>query len=131
MDGVLELGAFFLRKVVILRKPLLSPECLFLSISVTIVGISKEDVTREDLLDKLVLGRRSLESQDVGAVDCDMIEPWCASELMVVAEGDEVTRFVDGEICTGERPRSSASRRRFSSTSFSVVLEYSRRMVER
>lgn len=98
IDGALELGAFFLRNVVIFRKPLLSPECLFLSISVMIVGISKEDVTREDLFDKLVLGRRSLESHEVGAVDCDIIEPWCTSELIVVAEGDEVTTLVGGEI---------------------------------
>lgn len=75
IDGVLEPDDFFLRKVVIFRKPFLNPECLFLSISVTIAGISKEDVTREDLLDRLVLGRLSLESQEVGAVDCDIIEP--------------------------------------------------------
>lgn len=75
MDGALEPGGFFLRKVVILRKPFLNPECLFLSISVTMVGISNDEVTREDLLDKLVLGRLSLESQEVGAVDCDIIEP--------------------------------------------------------
>lgn len=76
IDGVLEPDDLFFRKVVILRKPLLKPECLFLSISATIVGISKEDITLEDLFDRLVLGRRSLESQEVGAVDCDIIEPW-------------------------------------------------------
>lgn len=76
MEGVLEPDDLFFRKVVIFRKPLLNPECLFLSISATIVGISKEDITLEDLFDKLVLGRLSLESQEVGAVDCDMIDPW-------------------------------------------------------
>lgn len=123
MEGALDPGTFFLRNVVILRKPLLNPECLFLSISVTMVGISNDEVTREDLFDRLVLGRLSLESQDVGAVDCDMMEPWCASEPTVVADGDEFTALAGGEVWAGDRPRSSASRRRLSSTSFSVVLE--------
>lgn len=69
IEGVLDPDIFFLRKFVILRSPLLKPACRFRSMSVTMAGISKCEPPRADLLDRLVLGRRSLEPQDVGAVD--------------------------------------------------------------
>lgn len=68
-DGVLEPDVFFLRKFVILRNPLLKPVCRFRSISVVIAGISKFESAIPDFVERLVLGRRSLEPQEVGAVD--------------------------------------------------------------
>lgn len=120
-DGVLEPGVFFLRKAVILRKLLRSPECLFGSVFTTLVGSSRPEIMLDDLFDKLVLGRLSLELHEVGAVDWDMIEPWRSSKSMVVADGEEAVAWVIGEVQTGDNPRSRASRCSLSSTSVSVV----------
>lgn len=97
------------------------PECLFLSISVMMTGESCIAPTREDRLERLVLGRRSLEAQDVGAVDCETTELWFVSEEMVVADRDEVIAFTSGKVREGRMPRSRASRSKDSSTWDSVA----------
>jgi len=93
-EGVLVPFVLLFLNPVILRKPLLKPECLFLSISVKIVGISILVPALEDLFDRLVLGLRSLEAQDVGAVEWDSIEPWFGSEDTVIVDKDEAMPFM-------------------------------------
>ena len=62
--------------------------------SVKIVGISILVPALEDLFDRLVLGLRSLEAQDVGAVEWDSIEPWFGSEDTVIVDKDEAMPFM-------------------------------------
>lgn len=119
-------------KPVIFFNPLRSPEYLFFSMSDSIEGTTEADGLFDDRLDRLVPGLCSLDAQDVGAVDCDMMEPrLVGSEETVVADKDDVILSTLFAICDGDIPRSWTSRARLSSISSSEVVGSRRRTVRR
>jgi hypothetical protein len=78
--------------------------------------------TLVDTLELLVSGRLSLEEQEVGAVDWDIIEPCMLvdSESIVVSDVDDATASVSSIECGNSMPSLEANRCSSSSCSFSV-----------
>lgn len=110
VEGV-PVSSFFFRKPVIFLNRVPKPKRLR-SMSDWIVGAmdgARVLPTVDGLVDKLVMGRISLESQEVGAVDWEVMELFGVPEDMVVADREEATMGSSAGDCKGSRPKLRAS----------------------
>lgn len=106
MEGV-PVNSFFLLKPVIFLKRVPKPKRLR-SMSDWMVGAidgARVWPTVEGFADKFVVGRTSLESQDVGAVDWEVMELFGVAEDIVVADREEATTGSSVGDRNGRRPR--------------------------
>jgi hypothetical protein len=118
-----ELGDRLLfRPAILFRRPFRKPELRFLCVSDVKDGVSKPWAERPDLIEDCVLGRCSLDEQDVGAVDWDSSEECLLeSDSIVVAESEDIMPSISALIGGSSIPRDSASDCKASSRSSSVI----------
>lgn len=111
-----------LAKPVILSIPPLKPECFFLMTWDGKADAPEFAGTVDEQAETVCLSRYSLEEQEVGAVDCDIMDSCFGSDDAVVAETEDVLFCGTRAIISNDTPSAWASLRRESSRSSSVMV---------